>query len=213
MDQNLTSLLINRKDHNLRKPPGYHLDLFVCGLVVYPVCAFLGLPFTHAATVRSMTHLISLSTRETIPLEGGGTTSKVARVIESRTTHLAIHLLLLASLGLASLLALIPRAVLYGVFLFMGVGSMAGNQLFDRLFLFAIWVPSAYPKYEYTKHVSVWSMHSFTAFQFAMLVILFVMTRIDEVSVAFPFFIGLLVPIRWSMAKCWPQDVLKWLDS
>ena len=25
MDQNLTSLLINRKDHNLKKPPGYHL--------------------------------------------------------------------------------------------------------------------------------------------------------------------------------------------
>ena len=35
MDQNLTSMLINRKDHNLKKPPAYHLDLLVCGLVVY----------------------------------------------------------------------------------------------------------------------------------------------------------------------------------
>ena len=42
MDQNLTSILINRKDHALRKPPAYHLDLFVCGAVVYPVCALLG---------------------------------------------------------------------------------------------------------------------------------------------------------------------------
>ena len=39
-DQNLTSILINRKDHALRKPPAYHLDLFVCGAVVYPVSLF-----------------------------------------------------------------------------------------------------------------------------------------------------------------------------
>ena len=54
LDQNLTSLLINRKDHNLRKPPAYHLDLLVCGVLVYPVCSIFGLPFTHAATVRSI---------------------------------------------------------------------------------------------------------------------------------------------------------------
>jgi len=213
MDQNLTSLLVNRKDHNLKKPPGYHLDLFVCGALIYPILAFLGLPFTHAATVRSMTHLISLSTREIVPLEGGGTTTKVINVIEGRTTHMAIHVLLLLSLSFTSLLRLIPKTVLYGVFLFMGVGSMAGNQLFDRLFLWANWVPSTYPKYEYIKHVSVRSLHSFTAFQFAMLVILFTLTRVDSVAVAFPFFIGLLVPIRWGMARYWTAEDLKWLDK
>ena len=213
LDQNLTSLLINRKDHNLRKPPGYHLDLLVCGVFVYPICAFLGLPFTHAATVRSMTHLISLSTREVVPLDGGGSTTKVTKVIESRTTHLAIHMLLLLSLAIAPVMALIPRAVLFGVFLFMGVGSMEGVQFFDRLFLFGIWVPSAYPKYEYTKHVSTWAMHSFTLFQLAMFIILFTLTRIDSVSVAFPFFIGLLVPIRWGMSRMWKKEDLEWLDS
>jgi len=213
MDQNLTSLLINRKDHNLRKPPGYHLDLLVCGVFVYPICAIFGLPFTHAATVRSMTHLISLSTRELVPLEGGGTTSKVTKVIESRTTHLAIHLLLLLSLTLAPALKLIPRSVLYGVFLFMGIGSMAGNEFFDRLFLFGIWVPSAYPKYEYTKKVSMKSMHYFTLFQLLNFAILFALTRIAAVAVLFPFFIGLLVPIR-KIANCiWTKDELKALDS
>jgi len=213
MDQNLTSLLINRKDHNLRKPPGYHLDLLVCGLFVYPICAIFGLPFTHAATVRSMTHLISLSTREIVPLDGGGTTSKVTKVIESRTTHLAIHLLLLLSLLLAPVLKLIPRTVLYGVFLFMGVGSMAGNQFFDRLFLFGIWVPSAYPKYEYIKNVSMKTMHHFTIFQLVNFAILFALTRIDSVAVLFPFFIGLLVPIRSIANRLWIPEDLKWLDS
>jgi len=213
MDQNLTSLLINRKDHVLRKPPAYHLDLFVCGLLVYPLLSFLGLPFTHAATVRSMTHLISLSTREIVKLEGGGTTTKVTSVIESRVTHMGIHILLLLSLLFTPLLRMIPRTVLYGVFLFMGIGSMAGNELFDRLHLLAIWVPKAYPKYEYTKHVSFWSLHSFTLFQFSMLVVLFVLTRVKAISVAFPFFIGLLVPIRWGMIRIWSKEDLKWLDS
>ena len=77
LDQNLTSLLINRKDHNLRKPPAYHLDLLVCGVLVYPVCSIFGLPFTRA-TVRSMT-LIALSTRETVKLEGGGTVPRSPR--------------------------------------------------------------------------------------------------------------------------------------
>ena len=71
LDQNLTSMLINRKDHNLKKPPAYHLDLLVCGLIVYPVCGFLGLPFTHAATVRSITHLKSLTDYETEHLGDG----------------------------------------------------------------------------------------------------------------------------------------------
>ena len=29
LDQNLTSILINRKSHNLKKPPAYHLDMLV----------------------------------------------------------------------------------------------------------------------------------------------------------------------------------------
>ena len=53
LDQNLTSLLINRSANKLKKPPAYHLDLLVYALCVYPLCGFLGLPFTHLATVRA----------------------------------------------------------------------------------------------------------------------------------------------------------------
>jgi len=77
MDQNVSTLIVNRKDHKLRKGPAYHLDLFICGAFIYPICCFLGLPFTHASTVPCLIHLISLSTRETVHLEGGGTTTKV----------------------------------------------------------------------------------------------------------------------------------------
>ena len=213
LDQNLTSLLINRKDHNLRKPPAYHLDLLVCGVLVYPVCSIFGLPFTHAATVRSMTHLIALSTRETVKLEGGGTITKVAKVIEGRTTHFIIHVLLLLAVALAPLLVLVPKAVLYGVFLFMGVGSMAGNQLFDRLQLLFIWDSKAYPKYEYVEHVEKKPLHLFTLWQLLCFGIIYGMMRIDAISVAFPFMIGALIFVRFGMKKCWSKEQLHHLDE
>eukprot|EP00217_Crustomastix_stigmatica_P005644 CAMPEP_0183791820 /NCGR_PEP_ID=MMETSP0803_2-20130417/2119_1 /TAXON_ID=195967 /ORGANISM="Crustomastix stigmata, Strain CCMP3273" /LENGTH=557 /DNA_ID=CAMNT_0026036153 /DNA_START=149 /DNA_END=1822 /DNA_ORIENTATION=+ len=213
MDQNLTSLLINRKDSGLKKPPAYHLDLLVCGVVVYPICCFLGLPFTHAATVRSVTHLNSLTERETIKLPGGGTTTRVASVIEQRVTNLMIHVLLMCSLALSPALSEIPKTVLYGVFLFMGEGSMAGNELFDRLFLWGIWDSKNWPKYSYVEKVSAKKMHLFTAFQFSMLVILYTLTRLDYVSVVFPFFIGCLVFIRKAMHRGWTPEELAALDG
>jgi len=186
----------------------------VCGVFLYPICAFFGLPFPHASTVPCLIHLISLSTRETVHMEGGGTTTRVTSVIEgARTTNMLIHLLILLSLLFTSVLQLIPKTVLYGVFLFMGVGSIAGNELFDRLHLFCIWVTKDYPQYEYTKNVALWTMHSFTLFQVAMLAILYVTTLISDLSIAFPFFIGALVPIRWAMARVWSPEDLKWLDA
>jgi hypothetical protein len=213
MDQNLTSILINRKDHRLKKPPAYHLDMLVCGICVYPICAFLGLPFTHAATVRSMTHLISLTNYETVELEGGGTMTRVHSVVEQRVSMLAIHILLALSLVMAPALILIPKSVLFGVFLYMGVTSMVGNELFDRLFLWSIWKEAKYPQYDYVKTVAFTRMHYFTAFQVGCMCVLFAMTRIEDAAVAFPFFIGLLVPVRTHLLpKMFTKEELDALD-
>ena len=49
---------------------------------------------------------------------------KPARVAEQRVSNFGIHLLIGLSLVLTKVLQLLPMAVLYGVFLFMGVGSL-----------------------------------------------------------------------------------------
>jgi len=54
LDQNLTSKLINRPAHGLKKPGAYHLDMMVLGVIIYPVVSILGLPYPCAATVRSL---------------------------------------------------------------------------------------------------------------------------------------------------------------
>ncbi|KIH66697.1 hypothetical protein ANCDUO_02973 [Ancylostoma duodenale] len=59
MDQQITAVIINRKDNMLRKGEGYHLDLLVIAVLVL-ICSFLGLPFYVAATVLSVMHVNSL---------------------------------------------------------------------------------------------------------------------------------------------------------
>jgi len=145
LDQNLTTLLVNRKSNNLKKPPAYHQDMLVCGLFIYPICSVFGLPFPVAATVRSLTHLISLTNYKMVPIEGGAIRKVPEKVVEQRVTNFGIHLLIGLSLVMAFVLKFVPKSVLLGVFLFMGVSSLNGNELFERM---ALWPmeSSKYPK-------------------------------------------------------------------
>ncbi|NXO10377.1 S4A5 protein, partial [Oriolus oriolus] len=59
MDQQITAVIVNRKEHKLRKAAGYHLDLFWVGILM-AVCSFMGLPWYVAATVISIAHIDSL---------------------------------------------------------------------------------------------------------------------------------------------------------
>ncbi|CAK5082608.1 unnamed protein product [Meloidogyne enterolobii] len=56
MDQQITAVIVNRRDNKLRKGCGYHLDLLIVAFLVL-ICSFLGLPFYVAATVLSVMHV------------------------------------------------------------------------------------------------------------------------------------------------------------
>jgi hypothetical protein len=219
LDQNLTSLLINRSDHKMKKPPAYHIDLLVCGLFIYPACGFLGLPFTHAATVRSLAHLKSLTETEMQLINkddpNSGMRERPARVVEQRVSQLGIHTLMLFSLAATKLLQLLPMAVLYGIFLFMGITSMPGNELFERLELFFIWEEKKMPAYHYIGKASIQHMHLFTFLQATCLAILYGLKESGGYAgVTFPFFIAFLGPIRSLIFdKIFTREELKIWDS
>ena len=44
MDQQITAVIVNRKEHQLKKGGGYHLDLLVLALIIV-VCSVFGLPW------------------------------------------------------------------------------------------------------------------------------------------------------------------------
>jgi hypothetical protein len=219
LDQNLTSLLINRSDHKLKKPPAYHIDLLICGVFIYPICGFLGLPFTHAATVRSLAHLKSLTETEMQLINpkdpNSGTRERPSRVVEQRVSQLGIHTLMLFSLGATKLLQLLPMAVLYGIFLFMGITSMPGNELFERLELYFVWETKKMPHYHYIGKQSVQRMHAFTFLQATCLAILYGLKESGGYAgVTFPFFIAFLGPIRSLMFdKIFTKEELDCFDS
>mmetsp|Transcript_49253 Transcript_49253/g.88570 ORF Transcript_49253/g.88570 Transcript_49253/m.88570 type:complete len:582 (+) Transcript_49253:99-1844(+) len=212
LDQNLTSVIVNRPSNNLQKPPGYHLDLFVRGALTLPACAVLGLPLSVASTVPSITHVISLTTYDVKQLPEGE--RKVpAKVVEQRATNFLIHVLIGLALFLAPVLKFLPRSVLQGVFFYMGIASLTGNNLFDRLQLWMIWDSTKYPQYHYIQKLPINRVHFYTFVQVICLAILYGLKAIKETSVVFPFFMASLAIIRKAMKYIFTAEELELLDG
>jgi mannitol/fructose-specific phosphotransferase system IIA component (Ntr-type) len=213
LTQNITARLINSPDHKLQKAPAYHLDLAVVGVLV-GICSALGLPWLVAATVRSLAHVRGLAETEEVVVPGGGTTERVLHVQENRVTGLAIHLLIAFSLLVIPLLKVVPMAVLYGVFLYMGVVSLSGNQFFERL---TLWLtdPELYPRTHYLRQAPIRVIHRFTLVQLASLVVLCAITLSSNqlLRLSFPLFIALLVPVRMWVGRVVRDEDLAVLDA
>jgi hypothetical protein len=210
LDQNITARIVNSPDHRLHKGEAYHLDLGVVGLLM-AACSMFGLPWLVAATVRSLNHLRSLATVEEVVVPNGETRDRVIHVRENRVTGLTIHLLIGLSLLLLPVLKMIPMAALYGLFLFMGVVSMSGNQFFERL---SLWLkdPSLYPVTHYIRRVPGRIMHAFTLLQVVCLGVLW-FVKSSGLAILFPVCIALLVPVRLLAGQLFTTEHLAALDA
>jgi len=84
-------MIINKKDRHLKKGSGYHIDLFVIGMLSI-FCGAFGIPFMCSAPVRSVTHVSALSVYSTT--HAPGDKPKLINVFEQRATSLAVHILI-----------------------------------------------------------------------------------------------------------------------
>ena len=82
-----------------------------------------------------------------------GEQPKIVAVRDQRLSFFLVSVLLGVSVLLSPLLKLVPYAVLFGVFLYMGVSSINGIQLFDRLSLLLTPVKH-HPSVSYVRRVS-----------------------------------------------------------
>ena len=210
LDQNITARLVNSREHHLQKGPAYHLDLVVVGVLIAG-CSLFALPWLVAATVRSLNHLRSLASIEEVVTFAGDRRDRIIHVRENRVSAVAIHLLVGLSLLLLPLLKQIPLAVLYGLFLYMGIVSMRGNQLFERLSLWPM-DQNLYPSTHYIRQVPLTTIHKFTLLQMICLIVLWVV-KTSSLGILFPLFIGLLVPIRLAADKFFLAKHLIALDG
>ncbi|XP_048211940.1 sodium bicarbonate cotransporter 3 isoform X6 [Perognathus longimembris pacificus] len=208
MDQQITAVIINRKEHKLKKGAGYHLDLLMVG-VMLGVCSIMGLPWFVAATVLSISHVNSLKVES--ECSAPGEQPKFLGIREQRVTGLMIFILMGLSVFMTSVLKFIPMPVLYGVFLYMGVSSLKGIQFFDRIKLFGM--PAKHqPDLIYLRYVPLWKVHIFTVVQLTCLVLLWVI-KASAAAVVFPMMVLALVFVRKLMDLCFTKRELSWLDD
>uniref|UniRef100_A0A8D3C6D9 Anion exchange protein n=1 Tax=Scophthalmus maximus TaxID=52904 RepID=A0A8D3C6D9_SCOMX len=208
MDQQITAVIINRKEHKLLKGCGYHLDLLMVG-VMLAVCSIMGLPWFVAATVLSISHVNSLKLES--ESSAPGEQPRFLGIREQRLTGLVIFLLMGCSVFMTGALQYIPMPVLYGVFLYMGVSSLKGIQFFDRLKLFGM--PAKHqPDFIYLRHVPLRKVHLFTVTQLTCLVLLWVI-KTSPAAIVFPMMVLALVFIRKLLDLCFSNRELSYLDD
>uniref|UniRef100_A0AAQ5X231 Anion exchange protein n=1 Tax=Amphiprion ocellaris TaxID=80972 RepID=A0AAQ5X231_AMPOC len=208
MDQQITAVIVNRKEHKLKKGAGYHLDLFWVAILM-AICSFMGLPWYVAATVISIAHIDSLKmeTQTSAP----GEQPKFLGVREQRVTGIFVFLLTGLSVFMAPILKFIPMPVLYGVFLYMGVASLNGVQFMDRLQL--LLMPAKHqPDLIYLRHVPQRRIHLFTFIQGLCLALLWIL-KSTVAAIIFPVMILALVAVRKAMDYVFSQHDLSYLDD
>eukprot|EP00057_Strongylocentrotus_purpuratus_P007095 XP_011661569.1 PREDICTED: sodium bicarbonate transporter-like protein 11 isoform X3 [Strongylocentrotus purpuratus] len=211
MDQNISSALVNNPANKLKKGTAYHLDLFVVAIMNCFVSIF-GLPWVHAALPHSPLHVRALADVEE-RVDQGHVYHIVVRVRETRLTTLFSHIMIgLSIMMLPTPLQYIPKAVLYGLFLYIAYTALDGNQLFERIVLL-ITEQAAYPPNHYVRRVPQRKMHLFTAVQLLQLGILcgFGFSPWPYLKMVFPLLILTFLPIRHKLVPFLID--LKFLDA
>ncbi|XP_069552462.1 anion exchange protein 2b [Brachyistius frenatus] len=191
METQITTLIVSKKERMLLKGSGFHLDLLLI-VVLGGSSALFGLPWMAAATVRSVTHVNALTVMSKAVAPGD--TPRVQEVKEQRVTGLLVAILVGMSIVIGDLLRQIPLAVLFGIFLYMGVMSLKGIQLTERMMLLLM-PPKYHPDHSYVRKVRAVRMHLFTCIQVGCLATLWAVMS-TQASLAFPFVLILTIPIK-----------------
>ncbi|XP_078812203.1 electrogenic sodium bicarbonate cotransporter 4 isoform X6 [Oryzias latipes] len=208
MDQQISAVIVNRKENKLKKGCGYHLDLFWVG-VLMAVCSFMGLPWYVAATVISIAHIDSLKMES--ETSAPGEQPQFLGVREQRLTGTLVFVLTGLSVFLAPVLKYIPMPVLYGVFLYMGVASLSGIQFWERIKLYMM-PPKHQPDFSFLRHVPLRRVHLFTLVQIVCLAVLWIL-KSTFLAIIFPVMILGLMVVRKLLDLMFSQHDLAWLDD
>lgn len=208
MDQQITALIVNRREHKLKKGAGYHLDLLLVAIII-GICSLLGLPWVVAATVLSVGHVQSLFVESQCTAPGEKV--QFLGVREQRVTGFFIFLLIGLTVFLAPFLKYVPMPVLFGLFFYMGFSALKGLQFYERLKI--IFMPIKHqPDLMYLRQVPLKRIHIFTFIQLFCLAVLWAI-KSTPAALIFPVMVLMLVAVRKVMEKIFNLHELEVLDD
>ncbi|KAM5441302.1 hypothetical protein MferCBS31731_003731 [Microsporum ferrugineum] len=206
-DHNVSSLIAQGTEFPLRKPAGFHWDLFLLGLTT-GVAGILGIPFPNGLIPQAPFHTASLCVTRQVADEDENHKGKSVRIIdhvvEQRVSNLAQGLLTLGTMSgpLLVVLHLIPQGVMAGLFFIMGIQALLGNGVTQKLkFLMEdkeLTSPSN-PLLRIERRTAVWV---FVAIELLGFGATFAITQ-TIAAIGFPIFILLLIPIRSFLLPKW----------
>ncbi|EHA51521.1 anion exchange protein 4 [Pyricularia oryzae 70-15] len=208
-DHNVSSLIAQGTEFPLKKPAGFHWDLFLLGLTT-GIAGILGLPFPNGLIPQAPFHTESLCVSEMVADEdeAGGQKGhynlRPTHVVEQRASNLVQGLLTLVTMTgpLLIVLHLIPQAVLAGLFFVMGVQALEANGITAKiLFLLrdASLTPAGHPLKRIPRRAALWS---FVAVELVGFGATFAITQ-SVAAVGFPVFILALIPVRALLLPRW----------
>ncbi|XP_051968393.1 solute carrier family 4 member 1b (Diego blood group) [Xyrauchen texanus] len=205
LESQITTLIVSKPERKMVKGSGFHMDLLIL-VSMGGLGAIFGVPWLSAATVRSVSHANALT------VMSKGPKPEIEKVLEQRVSGVIVALLVGLSILMEPILKLIPISALFGIFLYMGITSLSGIQLWDRMLLLLI--PKKYhPNEPYVTKVSTGKMHLYTAIQVICLAVLW-MVKSSPVSLALPFVLILTIPLRMLMTgRLFTELEIKCLDA
>lgn len=212
IDHNVSSILTQSPKFNLKKPSAYHLDFFVLGVTFIP-CAMLGIPPGNGLIPQAPLHCRALCTRKFETDEHGIRREIVTHCEEQRFSGLGQALLMFVALSAFRIISWIPRGVLFGMFFYLGVGALHGNEIWERVLL-CFMLPKKRPSIPVVAKVSSWGMTSlYTVIQAACALLIFAIGQFTEFGYIYPLLLVLLVPFRsYVLSHIFSADDLKHLD-
>jgi len=211
IDHNVSSILTQSSKFNLKKPPAYHWDFFVLGLTFLP-CAFLGLPPGNGLIPQAPLHGRALCTREFQVDRHGVKREIVTYCEEQRYSPLGQALLMFVALASFELISWIPKGCLFGLFFYLGVGALHGNEIWERVLL-SFMVPKHRPAIPIVRNVPWRITQLWTFIQVCCAGAIFAVGQFTSVGYIYPALLVILVPFRsYILERYFEPEHLKHLD-
>nr|QOU09168.1 solute carrier family 4 member 1A [Lateolabrax maculatus] len=187
LESQITTLIVSKPERKMVKGSGFHFDLLLL-VTMGGISSIFGMPWLSAATVRSVTHANALT------VMSKGPKPEIEKVIEQRISGMLVAIMVGVSIFMEPILKMIPMTALFGIFLYMGITSLSGIQMWDRMLLLI--TPKKYhPSDAYATRVNTMRMHLFTVIQLMCLAVLWVV-KMSPFSLALPFVLILTIPLR-----------------
>ena len=124
---------------------------FIPGVLI-SISGLFGLPWICAAPVRSIAHVASLSRYS--KTHAPGEKPRLIDIKDQRLTNIGVHILIGCTIFAGPIIRKIPVAALFGIFLYFGIVSIPGTQLFSRVKM--IFIPAKYhPNVGYLRRVCI----------------------------------------------------------